>query len=133
MGDQRKGEREDILCLQYRREEDRWRRVRESMGQGGKGVKCKARSEEGWEATKGVCFITHSVDEKIIDANPQQEGPTDILVSEMLFPSISIPWESKSVKQVTTRSDITLHVHLKRLFSQHWRMLHELRHSRARE
>ena len=56
------------------------------------------------------CFITHSVDEKIIDANPQQEGPTDILVSEMLFPSISVPWGSKSVKQVTTRSDITLHL-----------------------
>ena len=55
-------------------------------------------------------FITHSVDEEIIDANPQQEGPADILVSEMLFPSISVTWRSKSVKQVTTRSDITLHL-----------------------
>ena len=63
----------------------------------------------GRKLLKG-CFITHSVDEKIIDANPQQEGPTDILVSEMLFPSISVPWGSKSVKQVTTRSDITLHL-----------------------
>ena len=40
-------EREDILCLQYRCEEDRGRRVRETMGQGVLCVNCKARSEEG--------------------------------------------------------------------------------------
>lgn len=53
----RRGQREE----RERREEDRGRRVRESMGQEGKRVlcvNCKARSEEGWEATKGAFYYS---------------------------------------------------------------------------
>ena len=77
------------------------------MRQGGKCV-CELQGQrEG--GVGSYQLITHSVDEKIIDANPQQEGPTDILVSEMLLPSISIPWRSKSVKQVSPQGQTSIY------------------------